>query len=229
MNKNIAIDGPAGAGKSTIAKRVAEKLHLVYVDTGAMYRAIGYCMKKRDIECGDLEKIRAALSEIRLDLSYENGEQQIFLNGENVSGWIRTPEISEAASDFAAIPEVREKLLELQRELAERRAVVMDGRDIGTKVLPDASVKIFLTADTEVRALRRYKELQEKGISVVLSELEEEIRRRDENDMKREASPLRQAEDAALLDTSAMGIEEVVTAIIEIAKKRNPDFFGKDR
>lgn len=222
MNKNIAIDGPAGAGKSTIAKLVAKKLGSIYVDTGAMYRAIGLYMTENSVDKSDIEAVKNALGKISLDIRYEDGVQQIILNGENVSGKIRTPEIGSAASAFAVIPEVRSGLTDLQRELAKRSAVVMDGRDIGTVVLPDASVKIFLTASVEVRADRRYKELAKKGEEVNIKEIEADIRRRDEQDMTRKTAPLKQADDAVLLDSSSLSIDEVADRIIEIAKEKVP-------
>lgn len=224
MNKEIAIDGPAGAGKSTIAKRVAEKLGLIYVDTGAMFRAIALYMTGKCVKSNETDKVKEELNNIRLDIVYENGEQQIILNDENVSRLIRNPEISKAASSFAQVPEVRERLLILQRELADKRPVVMDGRDIGTKVLPSASVKIFLTADVKVRAERRYKELTEKGEKVNLEDIMSDIKSRDEQDMNRKVSPLVQAGDAVLVDTSSLSIDEVVDAIIKIACDKNPDF-----
>lgn len=224
MNKEIAIDGPAGAGKSTIAKRVAEKLGLIYVDTGAMFRAIALYMTGKCVKSNETDKVKEELNNIRLDIVYENGEQQIILNDENVSRLIRNPEISKAASSFAQVPEVRERLLILQRELADKRPVVMDGRDIGTKVLPTASVKIFLTADVKVRAERRYKELAEKGEKVNLEDIMSDIKSRDEQDMNRKVSPLVQAGDAVLVDTSSLSIDEVVDAIIKIACDKNPDF-----
>lgn len=224
MNKEIAIDGPAGAGKSTIAKRVAEKLGLIYVDTGAMFRAIALYMTGKCVKSNEIDKVKEELNNIRLDIVYENGEQQIILNDENVSKLIRNPEISKAASSFAQVPEVRERLLILQRELADKRPVVMDGRDIGTKVLPSASVKIFLTADVKVRAERRYKELTEKGEKVNLEDIMSDIKSRDEQDMNRKVSPLVQAGDAVLVDTSSLSIDEVVDAIIKIACDKNPDF-----
>lgn len=224
MNKEIAIDGPAGAGKSTIAKKVAEKLGLIYVDTGAMFRAIALYMTGKCVKSNETYKVKEELNNIRLDIVYENGEQQIILNDENVSRLIRNPEISKAASSFAQVPEVRERLLILQRELADKRPVVMDGRDIGTKVLPSASVKIFLTADVKVRAERRYKELTEKGEKVNLEDIMSDIKSRDEQDMNRKVSPLVQAGDAVLVDTSSLSIDEVVDAIIKIACDKNPDF-----
>lgn len=224
MNKEIAIDGPAGAGKSTIAKKVAEKLGLIYVDTGAMFRGIALFMTENGIKSDELDRIKNALEEIKLDIVYENGEQQIILNDKNVSENIRKPEISKAASNFATIPEVRVRLLNLQRELAAKRPVVMDGRDIGSKVLPEAAVKIFLTAAVKVRAERRYKELTEKGEDVNINDIMADIKNRDEQDMNRVVSPLIQAEDAVLVDTSSLSIDEVVETIIKIARDKNPEF-----
>lgn len=224
MNKEIAIDGPAGAGKSTIAKKVAKKLGLIYVDTGAMFRGIALFMTEKGIGGNELDRIKNELEGVKLDIVYENDEQQIILNGENVSERIRKPEISKAASAFATIPEVRERLLNLQRELASKRPVVMDGRDIGSKVLPEAAVKIFLTADVKVRAERRYKELTEKGENVDIADIMNDIKSRDEQDMNRVVSPLIQAEDAILVDTSSLSIDEVVGTIIKIACEKNPEF-----
>ncbi|ESL04417.1 cytidylate kinase [Catonella morbi ATCC 51271] len=224
MNKEIAIDGPAGAGKSTIAKKVAEKLGLVYVDTGAMFRGIALYMTEKGIEGNEVDRIKTELEKVKIDIVYEDGEQQLILNDENVSKSIRKPEISKAASAFATIPEVRTRLLNLQRELAAKRPVVMDGRDIGSKVLPEATVKIFLTADVNVRAERRYKELTEKGENVDIADIMADIKSRDEQDIKRAVSPLTQAEDAVLVDTSSLSIDEVVDTIIKIACEKNPEF-----
>lgn len=224
MNKEIAIDGPAGAGKSTIAKKVAEKLGLVYVDTGAMFRGIALYMTEKGIEGNELDKIKSELDNIKLDITYENNEQQLFLNDENVSKRIRKPEISKAASIFATIPEVRTRLLNLQRELAAKRPVVMDGRDIGSKVLPEATVKIFLTADVKVRAERRYKELVEKGENVNMADITDDIKSRDEQDMNRAVAPLIKADDAVLVDTSSLTIDEAADAIIKIACEKNSEF-----
>lgn len=223
MNKHITIDGPAGSGKSTIAKLIAEKLNLIYIDTGAMFRAIGLYMTEHKISCEDLSQITTELKNIKLDISYKNNEQQIILNGRNVNSDIRKPEIGKIASDFAIIPEVRERLLNLQRELATKNSVVMDGRDIGTKVLPDAAVKIFLTADIGVRTERRYKELLAKGIKVNLSDLTVDIKNRDKQDTTRKIAPLVKAEDAIIIDTSFLTTDEVVNKVIDICNK-NPAF-----
>ena len=214
MGFNVAIDGPAGAGKSTIAKLVAKELKLIYVDTGAMYRTIGLYMLKQGIDIHDEEAVTGALPQVSVTIGYDDkGLQRLYLNGEDVTDHIRTPEVSEAASVTSAYPEVREKLLDLQHDLARENDVVMDGRDIGTVILPNAQVKIFLTASVRVRALRRMKELLEKGEEVTLEQVEEEIRERDYRDSHRETAPLKQAEDAVLVDTSDLSIEEVVAEV----------------
>lgn len=213
----IAIDGPVGAGKSTLARLVAKKLNIIYVDTGAMYRAVGLCALRNGLKLDDRPGIVTLLPKIELDVKIVAGVQQIFLNGEDVSSLIRTPEISMAASNVSKILEVREKLVELQRSLAERVSVIMDGRDIGTVVLPNASTKIYLTASIDVRARRRYNELVAKGEDVTFDEVKMDIIKRDDNDMNREVSPLRPADDCVTLDTSDMTLDEAVDAIIEIA------------
>ncbi len=221
MGFNVAIDGPAGAGKSTIAKLSAKELHLIYVDTGAMYRTIGLFMLQNGIDIHDEESVGAALPRVTVTIGYDaNGLQRLFLNGEDVTDSIRTPEVSEAASVTSAYPKVREKLLDLQHGLARENDVVMDGRDIGTVILPDAQVKIFLTASVRVRALRRMKELLEKGQAVSLEEVEEEIRERDYRDSHRETAPLRQAEDAVLVDTSDLSIEEVIEKVSTLIRQK---------
>lgn len=217
---NIAIDGPAGAGKSTIAKKVASRLGFIYVDTGAMYRAMALYFLRKGIPPENEEAIGNACGEMTITIAYENGVQQVYLNGENVSGLIRTEEVGNMASSVSAYSAVREKLLQLQRELAAGENVIMDGRDIGTCVLPRADTKIYLTAGSRVRAERRYKELTEKGIRCNLEEIEQDIIERDHRDMTREIAPLKQAEDAVLVDTSAMTIEEVVEEIIHIVSER---------
>lgn len=217
---NIAIDGPAGAGKSTIAKAAAKKLGFIYVDTGAMYRAMAVYFLDRGIGSQEEEKIREACGNAEITIRHEDGRQQVFLNGENVSGRIRTQEVGEMASRISVYLPVREKLVKLQQQLAKTSQVIMDGRDIGTCVLPDAQAKIYLTASTRVRAERRLKELLEKGQECSLEEIEDEIKERDYRDMHREQSPLRQAEDAVLLDTSQMDPEQVTERIIAIAKER---------
>lgn len=217
----IAIDGPAGAGKSTIAKRLAKELQFVYVDTGAMYRALAIDFLRRGLDVKDEEKIVAAANEDNVTLSYVNGEQQVFLNGENVTAHLRTEEVGNMASASSAYAGVRAKLTASQKKLAAETDVVMDGRDIGTAVLPDAEVKIYLTASTRTRAERRYKELMEKnGTAPELSVIEKDIAERDDRDMHREAAPLTQAEDAVLVDSSALSVEEVVERIREIVKEK---------
>ena len=216
MSMNIAIDGPAGAGKSTIAKRLAKKLGFIYVDTGAMYRAMAYYFLQHNIDAKDENAIAAACPDVDVTITYENGEQQVLLNGENVNGVIRNEEVGNMASSTSVYPVVRKKLVELQRQLAKSADVIMDGRDIGTCVLPDAQVKIYLTASSATRAKRRYDELTEKGVSCDLAEIEKDIIDRDYRDMHRETSPLRQAEDAVLVDSSEMNIDEVVDAISQV-------------
>lgn len=214
----IAIDGPAGAGKSTIAKAVAKTLGFVYIDTGAMYRAIGLAAVRRGIDATDQKGVIGILDQIQIGISHTEEGQQIFLNGENVSVEIRLPEISAAASHVAVIPEVRLKLVELQRKLAEETDVIMDGRDIGTYVLPDAPLKIFLTANPEERARRRFLELQEKGVETTLEQVLEEMKFRDQNDSGRDFAPLRAAEDSVLVDSTALTLEETVEKITALAR-----------
>ncbi len=215
---NIAIDGPAGAGKSTVAKAVAKKLGFIYVDTGALYRSIGVNALKNKIKPTDKEKVIALLSDTKVDLKYIDGTQRVFLNGEDVSEEIRLPEASMAASNVSSIPEVRAFLLDLQRDMAKNNNVVMDGRDIGTVILPDAQYKFFLTASAQVRADRRFKELKEKGIDVDFDSLLEEIIQRDYNDSHRETAPLKQADDAILIDSSFLTLEESINAIADKIK-----------
>lgn len=220
MGFNIAIDGPAGAGKSTIARRAAKELDFIYVDTGAMYRSIALGLLRQQVDIEDDQALRSALEGITVTIGYENGEQQVYLNGENVSGQIRTSEVSSMASNSSARPAVREKLLGLQRDLAAKENVLMDGRDIGTMILPQAQLKIYLTASVHTRAERRYREMMEKGVECVLSEIEKEIEDRDYRDMHRDIAPLRQAGDAVLVDSSDMTIDEVVERILQLAKSR---------
>lgn len=217
---NIAIDGPAGAGKSTIAKEVARRLGFVYVDTGAMYRTMALHFIRSGIDPKDEQAVAASCRDVDVSLRYENGVQQVLLGGENVTGLIRIEEVGNMASATSVYKPVREKLVELQQALARRENVVMDGRDIGTCVLPDAPAKIYLTASSAVRAGRRYKELVEKGVECDLAEIERDIIDRDYRDMNRENSPLRQAEDAVLVDSSCMTVEQVIAAILEAAKSR---------
>ena len=220
MSFNIAIDGPAGAGKSTIAKAVAEKLGFIYVDTGAMYRAIALYLLRHRVDPDREEELEKALEEIEIRLQYDNGVQQILLNGENVSDLIRTEEVSQMASVSSAKAQVRSALLDLQRNMAAEYDVIMDGRDIGTAILPNARLKIFLTASSQARANRRYLEYQEKGIACDFETIKAEIEERDKRDTQREVSPLRQAADAVLLDTSDMTIEEVTGSILSMVKER---------
>lgn len=213
MGYNIAIDGPAGAGKSTIARLLAKRKGYVYVDTGAMYRALALYFLEQGIRPEDREVVVDACRKAEVAISYENGVQQIYLNRRNVTSQIREEAVGNMASVTSAIPEVRARLLDLQRQLAKEQDVVMDGRDIGTYVLPEAQVKVYLTASVETRADRRYKELTEKGVSCDYEEIARDIQERDERDMNREVAPLRQAEDAVLVDSSDMTIEEVVEKI----------------
>lgn len=220
MVYNIAIDGPAGAGKSTIAKRVAKELSCVYVDTGAMYRAMALYLLRRKVDRESSEEIGETCQGAEISIEYREGEQIVRLNGENVNAFLRTEEVGNMASVSSANPRVREKLLDLQRKLAGSMNVVMDGRDIGTTILPDADVKIYLTASSLTRARRRYLELQEKGTDCDLEEIQKDIEERDLRDMNREISPLRQAEDAVLVDSSEMTIEQVVKRILQIFKEK---------
>lgn len=220
MGFNVAIDGPAGAGKSTIAKRVAKENNFIYVDTGAMYRAIGLYIVRQGIDIHDKEAVEKAAPDAKVSLTYENGEQVVVLNGENVNGLIRTEEVSQAASVTSAYPVVRELLFEMQQTLAKENDVVMDGRDIGTVVLPNAQAKIYLTASVEERARRRFEEYKNKGMDVDIEELKKEIAQRDHQDMTREIAPLKQADDAVLVDSSDMNIEEVTKAIMDIIKEK---------
>lgn len=219
MSYQIAIDGPAGAGKSTIAKKIAAELNWIYADTGAMYRAMALYFLRNNISSDDEEKINASLDGINVSLEYTSEGQQVLLNGENVSGLIRTEEVSAMTSKVSVYPKVREKLVKLQRELAESTSLVMDGRDIGTTVLPNATLKIYLTASVEERAKRRYKEYLEKGQEADLKEIETDIEERDYRDMHRDVSPLTQAEDAVLVDSSFMTIDEVVAEISRLFKE----------
>ena len=217
---NIAIDGPAGAGKSTIAKLVAAKLGFIYVDTGAMYRAMAFYFLENGIQPEDETRVSAICGQIDISLRYQDGVQQVILNGRDVSGKIRTEAVGNAASVVSAYRAVRQALLTLQQNLAKTSNVIMDGRDIGTCVLPHAQTKIYLTASSHVRAIRRYKELTEKGQMCNLEEIEQDIIDRDYRDMHREIAPLTQAEDAVLLDSSALTIDQVVDGIIGAARER---------
>lgn len=218
MGYNVAIDGPAGAGKSTIAKLVAKEKGYIYVDTGAMYRGLAIHFLDQGIQAEETERIIEACRGAQVTIKYEDGVQQVYLNGKNITSRLRDEEVGNMASKSSPIPQVREKLLELQQGLARQQDVIMDGRDIGTCVLPDADVKVYLTASVETRAKRRYDELTEKGIACDLDEIAKDIAERDERDMTRETAPLKQAEDAVLIDSSHMTIEEVVAAITALCR-----------
>lgn len=218
MSHNVAIDGPAGAGKSTIAKRIARRLGYIYVDTGAMYRAMAYYLIQNQVDAADQEAIAAACQHADISICYQDGEQVVLLNGENVNAYLRTEAVGNMASVSSVVPEVRKKLVELQQKLARETDVVMDGRDIGTVVLPDADVKVYLTASVETRAKRRFLELQEKGEPADLVKIAADIEDRDYRDMHRDISPLRQAEDATLVDSSDMTIDQVVERILELCR-----------
>jgi cytidylate kinase len=218
MGINIAIDGPAGAGKSTIAKLVAKEKGFIYVDTGAMYRAIALYLIRNNVALDDSESMIKYASKAEVSIKYEDSQQQVILNGENVNGLIRTEEVSKMASVSSAVPEIRTMLLELQRKLARENDVVMDGRDIGTNILPNAQYKIFLTASAEERANRRYKELVERGEECDYEKIKADIIERDERDSNRATAPLKQAEDAILVDSSNMTIDEVAKTIIDYCK-----------
>ena len=220
MSYNVAIDGPAGAGKSTIAKAVAKKLNLIYVDTGAMYRAMALFMLRSGVDLQDTDKIIEKCKEADITIRYEDGVQVVFLNGENVNAFLRTEEVGNGASAISPLPEVRRKLVELQHKLAAESDCIMNGRDIGTCVLPNAQTKIYLTASSEVRAKRRYDELTAKGEKCDLRKIQADIEERDYRDMHREISPLKQAEDAVLVDTSDMSVDEVIEKIISLCMKR---------
>lgn len=209
---------PAGAGKSTIAKRIARRLGYIYVDTGAMYRAMAYYLIQNQVDAADQEAIAAACQHADISICYQDGEQVVLLNGENVNAYLRTEAVGNMASVSSVVPEVRKKLVELQQKLARETDVVMDGRDIGTVVLPDADVKVYLTASVETRAKRRFLELQEKGEPADLAKIAADIEDRDYRDMHRDISPLRQAEDATLVDSSDMTIDQVVERILELCR-----------
>ncbi|MBE6718077.1 MAG: (d)CMP kinase [Ruminococcaceae bacterium] len=216
----IALDGPSGSGKSVMARAVAERLDFLYVDTGALYRAIGLYMFRNGIDINDAEAVSSNLSNIKLELSHSEEGQVVLLNGENVNKDIRLPEISMYASKVSAIPSVRDFLLNIQRETAKKNNVIMDGRDIGTVIFPDAQVKIFLFAKDEVRAMRRYKELVAKGIETTYEEVLSDMQKRDENDRTRAIAPAVPAEDAIMLDSSDLNIEETISTIIGIIDKK---------
>ena len=218
MGYNVAIDGPAGAGKSTVAKLVAEEKGFIYVDTGAMYRGLAIHFLDRGIRAEETDKVIEACKDADVKIRYEEGVQQVFLNGTNITGRLRDEAVGQMTSKCSVIPEVRAKLLDLQRDLARAQDVIMDGRDIGTCVLPDADVKVYLTASVETRAKRRYDELTAKGEACDLDEIARDIKERDERDMNRETAPLRQAEDAVPVDSSDMTIEDVVRTIAGLCK-----------
>ena len=216
MKYNIAIDGPAGAGKSTIAKELAKRLGYIYVDTGAMYRAMALYFLRLGFAATDQVAIAGACQKVKVAIEYKDGMQQVILNGKNVTSFLREEAVGRMASAISIYPEVRLKLVELQRELAKTNDVIMDGRDIGTYVLPDADIKIYLTASVKARADRRYLELKEKGIKSDYDEIKRDMEERDERDKNREFAPLRQAEDAVLIDSSNQNIEEVINSILAI-------------
>ena len=220
MSYNVAIDGPAGAGKSTIAKAIAKKCGFIYVDTGAMYRAMALFMLREGVDPQDAEAISNKCQEADITIAYENGEQVVYLNGENVNAYLRTEEVGNMASTTSLQPAVRKKLVELQQALAAKSDCIMDGRDIGTCVLPNAQVKIYLTASSAVRAKRRFDELTAKGEACDLAKIQADIEERDYRDMHREHSPLNQAEDAVLVDSSEMTVDEVIAHIIQICEER---------
>lgn len=220
MGFNIAVDGPAGAGKSTIAKLVAKKMNLIYVDTGAMYRAMAVYFLKQGVDINDVGAVASSCTGADITIKYEDGMQMVYLNEENVTSLLRTEEVGNVASVTSGVAQVRARLLELQRTLAETSDCIMDGRDIGTCILPNADVKIYLTASSAVRAKRRFDELVAKGEECDLAKIQEDIEERDYRDMNREVAPLKQAEDAILVDSSYMTIEEVVEKIVEIANSK---------
>lgn len=220
MSFNVAVDGPAGAGKSTIARAVAKKMNLIYVDTGAMYRAMALFMLKEKADLSDRAVVAEKCLQADITIRYEDGEQVVVLNGENVNAFLRTEEVGNAASAVSPVPEVRGKLVELQKQLAAQTDCIMDGRDIGTCVLPNAQLKIYLTASSAVRARRRYDELTAKGEACDLQKIQADIEERDYRDMHREISPLRQAEDAVLVDTSDMSVDEVISRVAELCEER---------
>ena len=219
-NIAIAIDGPSGAGKSTIAKKLAASLGFVYVDTGALYRAIGYASLQNHVDISSIEQVKAFLDTIEVTLKYVNNAQRVLVNNEDVSDYIRTPEVSMAASNVSAIPEVRQFLFHTQQAIAEENNVIMDGRDIGTVVLPNAQVKIFLTASAEDRAKRRFDELIEKGMDVKYEDILEDMKKRDFNDSNRDVAPLKPADDAVLIDTSGNTLEESVELLTNTVKEK---------
>ena len=219
-NFSVAIDGPAGAGKSTLAKAAARAMGFIYVDTGAIYRTVGFAAKRAGIAPDDAAGVTALLPGLSIDITYIGDTQHMLLDGEDVSDWIRTPEMSDYASNVSAMPAVRAYLMDMQRQMAERYNVIMDGRDIGTVVLPNAGLKVFLTAAVEKRAARRHLELAEKGINTTFEEVLRDMRIRDERDSNREAAPLRVAEDAVILDTGDLTLEESIQALLDLIQAR---------
>lgn len=220
---NVAIDGPAGAGKSTIARTAAKNLGYIYVDTGALYRAVGVYSLRHGFDTKNADTVAATLPDIQVELKFLGDIQHVFLNGEDVSEEIRTPDASMAASDVSAVPAVRQFLFDLQRDIAKQNNCIMDGRDIGTVVLPDAQVKIFLTASPEARAQRRYKELQEKGASDTYEAVLADLKQRDYNDSHRAVAPLKPAEDSILVDTTALNLEKSVEKVISVIRNKMTD------
>ena len=216
----IAIDGPSGAGKSTIAKGVAKQLGIIYVDTGALYRTVGYYVRQKNVDPKDAEDVAALLPNISVEVKYENGAQHVYLNGEDLGDRIRTPEMSMHASAVSAIPKVREFLLNTQKDIARKNSVIMDGRDIGTVILPDADVKIFMFASNEARAKRRYNELVAKGVEVRYEDVLSEMIERDNNDKNRDVAPAVPAADAIMLDNSDMSVDENIDAVLNIIKEK---------
>lgn len=225
MSFNVAIDGPAGAGKSTVAKAVAKEMGLIYVDTGAMYRAMALFMLREGVDLKDSAKIVEKCVQADITIRYEDGIQVVYLNGENVNPYLRTEEVGEAASVTSPIPQVRENMVRLQKELAAHSDCIMDGRDIGTCVLPSAQLKIYLTASSDVRAKRRYDELTARGESCNLANIKADIEERDYRDMHRDMSPLKQADDAVLVDTSEMTQDEVIEAVLKLCRQARTTFF----
>ena len=219
-NFSVAIDGPAGAGKSTLAKAAARAMGFIYVDTGAIYRTVGFAAKRAGIAPDDAAGVTALLPGLSIDITYIGDTQHMLLDGEDVSDWIRTPEMSDYASNVSAMPAVRAYLMDMQRQMAERYNVIMDGRDIGTVVLPNAGLKVFLTAAVETRAARRHLELAEKGINTTFEEVLRDMRIRDERDSNRETAPLRAAEDAVILDTGDLTLEESIQALLDLIQAR---------
>jgi cytidylate kinase len=216
----IAIDGPSGAGKSTIAKGVAKQLGIIYVDTGALYRTVGYYVRQKNVDPKNAEAVAALLPDISVEVKYENGAQHVYLNGEDLGDRIRTPEMSMYASAVSAIPKVREFLLNTQKDIARKNSVIMDGRDIGTVILPDADVKIFMFASNEARAKRRYRELTAKGVEVRYEDVLSEMIERDNNDKNRDVAPAVPAADAIMLDNSDMSVDENIDAVLNIIKEK---------